>query len=129
MGLKRHLAVAPGINLLGVATEIYLPRRNHGGGGILVTLTGILPLEMPQGELRLVPFTAVRVGSGALISFGLPGSSLRLMGIWGLSDRESKKTNGKTVSLGTASVLSLGVGESGDGPFVASFSWSGGSTG
>lgn len=63
----------------------------------MVTLTGILPLEMPQGELRLVPFTAVRVGSGALISFGLPGSSLRLMGIWGLSDREGKKTNGKTV--------------------------------
>lgn len=94
-----------------------------------MTLTGILPLEMPQGELRVVPFTAVSIGSGALISFGLPSSSLRLMGIWGLSNRESKKTNGKTISLGTASALSLGVGVSGDGPSVASFSWCGGSTG
>lgn len=74
-----------------------------------MTLTGILPLEMPQGELSLVPFTAVRVGSGALISFGLSGSGLRLMRIWGFSDRESKKTNGETISQRTATVLPLGV--------------------
>lgn len=28
-------------------------------------MTNTLPLEVPQGELRLVPFTAVRDGSGA----------------------------------------------------------------
>lgn len=77
----------------------------------------------------MVPFTAVRVGSGALISFGLSGSGLRLMRIWGLSDREGKKNKRGNHKSKDGNSVTFRGGESGDGPSVASFSWCGGSTG